>query len=78
MKILLQKNCGCYRFVYSRGYYDFVHNGLQMCTKDTQNICQFYSATRGELFFFVVENVYFQKIYSFQDFVVFFHPFSIK
>ena len=42
-----------YHVVYSRGYYDSVHHGLQMCTEDSENICQFYRATRKGLFFVV-------------------------
>jgi len=52
MKILIQKKFVCYHVVYSRRYFDSVHYGLQTCTEDSQNICQFYRATRTELFFF--------------------------
>ena len=38
MKILFQKNCVSYHVVHSRRYYDCAHNGLQMCTEDSQNI----------------------------------------
>ena len=50
MAISIQTNCVLYHVVYSRRYYDCVHHGLQMCTEDSQNMCQFWRATRRELF----------------------------
>ena len=40
----------CYHALYWRRYCDCVHHGLQMCTEDSRNICQFYRATKWELF----------------------------
>ena len=40
-KILFRTNFVSYHVVYSRRYCDCVQHGLQMCTEDSQNICQF-------------------------------------
>ena len=51
MNILIQTNFVCYHVLYSRVYFYCVHQALQMCTKYSQNVCQFYMATRRGLYY---------------------------